>query len=212
MGPTDPPVTPGARAVDLDADRALAARCAAGDRGAQREVFARTKNAVHGVLFRILGSNRDMEDVAQDAFVSIFRSIHGFRGDSALTTWCCTIATRAAWAYLERRPPVTTHLELVPEPHDEAPDAARVYEARLATQRVYAVLDKLDPRLRITFALAVLDERPLADVAALTGASVVAVKTRLWRARRELAKRAAREPALAAYLGDIDPETSGGTP
>ena len=212
MGPTDPPVTPGARAVDLDADRALAARSAAGDRAAQREVFARTKTAVHGVLYRILGSNRDMEDVAQDAFVAIFRSIHSFRGDSALTTWCCTIATRTAWAYLERRPPVTTHLELVPEPHDDAPDAARVYEARMATERVYAALDKLDPRLRITFALAVLDERPLADVAAMTGASVVAVKTRLWRARRELAKRAARDPALAGYLGDIDPSTSGESP
>ena len=209
MGPTDPPVTPGARAVDLDADRALAARCAAGDRGAQRDVFARTKTAVHGVLYRILGSNRDMEDVAQDAFVAIFRSIHSFRGDSALTTWCCTIATRTAWAYLERRPPVTTHLELVPEPHDDAPDAARVYEARMATERVYAALDKLDPRRRITFALAVIDERPLADVAALTGASVVAVKTRLWRARRERAKRAARDPALAGYLGDVDPSTPG---
>lgn len=104
---------------------------------------------------------------------------------------------------------MTTHLELVPEPHDNAPDAARVYAARIATQRVYAALDKLDPRLRITFALAVLDERSLADVAALTGASVVAVKTRLWRARRELAKRAARDPALVEYLGEIDPSGSG---
>ena len=212
MGPTDSTVTPRAPAADLDADRALAARCAAGDRVAQREVFNRTRAAVHGVLYRILGSNRDMEDVAQDAFVAVFRSIHGFRGDSALTTWCCTIATRAAWSYLERRPPMTTHLELVPEPHDDAPDAARVYAARIATQRVYAALDKLDPRLRITFALAVLDERSLADVAALTGASVVAVKTRLWRARRELAKRAARDPALAEFLGEIDPSTSGGSP
>ncbi|HTJ47467.1 MAG TPA: RNA polymerase sigma factor [Kofleriaceae bacterium] len=190
--------------TDLDADRALAARAASGDRAAQREVFARTKNAVHAVLYRILGSNREMEDLAQDSFVSIFRSIHGFRGESSLTTWCCTIATRVAWAHLERGRPTTTNLELVPEVPDGAPDAARVIAARLATQRVYAALDKLDPRLRVTFALAVLDERPLAEVAGMTGASVVAVKTRLWRARRELAKRAAKDPALSDYLGNID--------
>jgi RNA polymerase sigma-70 factor (ECF subfamily) len=202
MEPTDPPVPAPAPRTSLD-DRTLAARAANGDRNAQREVFARTRNAVHGVLFRILGSNREMEDVAQDAFVAIFRSIHGYRGDSALTTWCCAIATRVAWAHLERRKPQTTNLELVPEVPDGAPDASRVIAARLATQRVYAALDKLDPRLRITFALAVLDERPLAEVATLTGASVVAVKTRLWRARRELAKRASKDPALADYMHEL---------
>lgn len=201
-------MTPPATRSDVDAGRALAVRCAGGDRDAQRVVFAQVRRAVHGVLYRILGSNRDMEDVAQDAFVAVFRSIHGYRGDSALTTWCCAIATRVAWAYLERRPPPSTNLDLVPEPIDGAPDAAQVVGARNAVRRLYAVLDKLDPRLRITFALAMLDERPLAEVAALTGASVTAVKTRLWRARRELAKRAARDPALAEYLGTID----GGTP
>ena len=189
----------------LDADRALAARCASGDRAAQREVFSRTRAAVHGVLYRILGSNRDLEDLAQDAFVAVFRSIHGYRGESALSTWCCAIATRTAWAHLERRRPQTTALELVPEVPDAAPDAERVYAARVAAQRVYVALDRLDPRLRITFALAVLDGRPLAEVGALTGASTIAVKTRLWRARRELARRAAKDPALAEYLGEIDP-------
>jgi RNA polymerase sigma-70 factor (ECF subfamily) len=196
-------VAPASR-LALDADRALAARCANGDRVAQREVFARTRAAVHAVLYRILGSNRDLEDLAQDAFVSVFRSIHGYRGESALSTWCCAIATRTAWAHLERSKPPTTALDLVPEVPDDAPDAERVYAARIAAQRVYAALDRLDPRLRITFALAVLDGRPLAEVGALTGASTIAVKTRLWRARRELARRAAKDPALAEYLGNID--------
>jgi RNA polymerase sigma-70 factor (ECF subfamily) len=202
--PTDAPVTPPAPRTDLDADRALAARSAAGDRPAQREVFARTRNAVHAVLFRILGSNREMEDVAQDTFVAVFRSIHGYRGDSALTTWCCAIATRVAWAHLAQRRPQTTNLELVPEVADGAPGAERVVAARVAAQHLYAALDRLDPRLRITFALAVLDDRPLAEVGALTGASVVAVKTRLWRARRELTRRAARDEVLAEYFPVLD--------
>ena len=207
--PTKPVVTRPLPRGDLGADRALAARCASGERTAQREVFTRTRQAVHGVLYRILGSNRDMEDVAQEAFVAVFRSIHGYRGESSLSTWCCAIATRVAWAHLEKRKPPSAALELVPELPDDAPDAERVLAARAAARSLYAALDKLDPRLRITFALAVLDERPLAEVGALTGASVVAVKTRLWRARRELARRAAKDPALSEYLGAIDP---GGSP
>jgi RNA polymerase sigma-70 factor, ECF subfamily len=196
-------VTVPARRPDLDADRALAARAALGDRAAQREVFVQTRHPVHGVLYRILGSNQDMEDVAQEAFIAVFRSIHGYRGESALTTWCCAIATRTAWAHLGRRRPTGPSLDLVPEIADDAPDAARVVSARVAARHLYAALDKLDARLRITFVLAVLDGRRLAEVGELTGASVVAVKTRLWRARRELARRAGRDPVLREYLDHL---------
>ena len=61
----------------------------------------------------------------------------------------------------------------------------------------------MDPRLRITFALAVIDGRSMADVAAETGVSVMAVKTRLWRARTHVFRRARQEPALAQYLGAL---------
>ena len=75
---------------------ALAARAAAGDRDAQREVFASQRALVHRTLYRILGSNRDMEDVVQDTFIEVFRGLHRFRGDSSLGRWCSTIAARVA--------------------------------------------------------------------------------------------------------------------
>lgn len=185
------------------ADRELAARCAAGDRAAQRALFAQVKQAMHRTLYRILGANRDIEDVLQDSFLAVFRSIDSFRGDSSLATWCCTIATRTAWAYIERRKPASASLELVPEVAAGDPDAARIVYARQAAQRLYAALDRIDPKQRIAFALAVIDGRSLAEVAELTDASVVAVKTRVWRARRELASRARRDSVLASYLDDL---------
>ena len=66
-----------------------------------------------------------------------------------------------------------------------------------------AALDKLDPKMRVAFALAVVDGLSLAEVAQLTESSLVAVKTRVWRARRELMKRAAKDPVLASYLADL---------
>lgn len=179
-------------------------RAAAGDRTAQREVLTSQRATVHRTLFRILGTNRDMEDLLQDTFIEVFRGLGRFRGDSSLGRWCSIIATRVAWAYLDRRRAATQSLDLVDEPMDNGPGAERQVLAREAARRLYAALDKLDPALRIAFALAVIDDRPIAEVASMTGASKVATKTRVWRARRELFRRAQRDELLAHYLTDLE--------
>ena len=61
---------------------------------------------------------------------------------------------------------------------------------REAARRLYAALDRIEVKQRIAFALAVIDGRPLAEVAELTDSTMFAVKTRVWRARRELMRRA----------------------
>jgi RNA polymerase sigma-70 factor (ECF subfamily) len=184
---------------------ALARRAADGDRAAQRELFHAQRLGVHHTLFRILGSNRELEDLVQDAFLEIFRALPSFRGDSTLARWCQTIATRTAFLAIARRRPTPVELDLVQDTlAARDPDARRVALAREAARRLYTALDRLDGRLRIAFALAVIDGRPLAEVAQLTESTTVAVKTRVWRARRELHRRAAKDELLRHYLGDLD--------
>lgn len=194
------PATSAVRDLDLQ----LARRAAEGNRLAQRELFQAQKQAVHHTLFRILGANREIEDLVQDAFLEIFRALPSFRGDSTLTRWCQTIATRVAYLSISRRKPTPVDLELVAEviPHGD-PDAHRVTHAREAARRLYAAMAKLDAKHRIAFALAVIDGLPLSEVAQMTESSTVAVKTRVWRARRELFKRAKKDPVLASYLGEL---------
>ncbi len=185
-------------------DVALAQRAATGDRSAQRELFQRVKLSVHHTLFRILGANRDIEDLLQDSFLEIFRALPSFRGDSSLARWCQTIATRQAYLAISKRKPPAVDLELVEEAlADHDPDAARVAHARQAARRLYAALERLDPKHRIAFALAVIDGLSLTEVADMTDSSVVAVKTRVWRARRELMKRASKDPILSSYLAEM---------
>lgn len=185
------------------ADRELAERCTRSDRSAQREVFLAHRDRVHRTLYRILGSNRDMEDLVQEAFLEVFRSIPRFRGDSTLATWCSTIATRVAWAYIERRKPASTALELVPEIASDQPGADAHFAARDAARRLYLALDKIPVAHRVPFALAAIEGLPLAEVAALTRSTLVATKTRVWRARRELERRAAKDPVLRTYLAEM---------
>ena len=86
---------------------------------------------------------------------------------------------------------------------DRDPDAHRVALARQAARRLYAALDRIEAKQRVAFALAVIDGLSLAEVAQLTESSVVAVKTRVWRARRDLMKRAHKDPVLASYLAEF---------
>lgn len=190
-------------------DRELAQRAASGDRGAQRELFMAQRGAVHHALFRILGSNRELEDLLQDAFFEIFRALPSFRGDSTLSRWCQTIATRVAYLAISRRRPQPVDLALVEEIIPDDVDTQRQVILREATRRLYAALDRVEVKQRVAFALAVIDGRPLAEVAQLTESTVIAVKTRVWRARKDLMKRASRDPVLSSYLAELGGGTGG---
>ena len=101
-------------------------------------------------------------------------------------------------------PPVRRHNQ-VPETAGES-DVLLPAGLRRAAQRLYAALDHLDAKHRIAFALALIDGKSLAEVAELTGATVVATKTRVWRARRELDRRARKDSILGAYLTELGAE------
>lgn len=201
----------GALPVGRIDDLALARRAATGERAAQRALFDQYKLGVHHTLFRILGANRDLEDLVQDAFLEIFRALPSFRGDSGLARWCQTIATRVAYLAIARRKPAAIELSVIEE-LVAAPGAGsdRLAEVREAARRMYAALDRIEARQRIAFALVVIDGRSVAEVAQLTDSTTVTVRTRVWRAKRELFKRAKRDAALSAYLSELEQEPEGG--
>ncbi|HMG53315.1 MAG TPA: RNA polymerase sigma factor [Kofleriaceae bacterium] len=189
-------------------DLELARRAAAGDRGAQRQLFLEQRNNVHRALYRILGANREIEDLLQDSFIEILRALPSFRGDSTLGRWCQTIAVRVAYLAISRRRPPAVELALVEDSLASDADTRRHAQVREAARRLYAALDRIEVKQRIAFALATIDGKSLAEVAELTGSTVFAVKTRVWRARRELMRRAGKDAVLAAYLEDLQGEQS----
>lgn len=186
-----------ASAVD---DRELARRCAAGERAAQGELFHHYRKRVHATLHRILGSNRDMEDLIQDSFLQVFHSIGSFRGEAKLATWINRVTARVAYNYISHRRATTVALESVPELEARDPSAEQKAMAREAVRRLYMALDRVEAKQRIAFALHAIDGRSLREVAEITDSTVMATKTRVWRARKELDRRARKDPLLAQYL------------
>lgn len=185
-------------------DLALARQCGAGDRAAQRALYEREKRRVHARLFRILGSNRSIEDVLQETFLQVYRSLPSFRGESSLSTWIDRCAVRAAFAYLARGKKRGPELELVAEIPSDDPSAERIAHARDATRRLYAVLDGIDPRQRLAFVLHEIEGHSLAEVAALMDTNAIATKARLFRARQKVHSAANQDPVLATFLRGDD--------
>lgn len=193
--------------VALNSERAeelaLAQRCAAGDRAAQRLFFEQLRLQVHRTLYRVLGTNRQVEDLIQETFIAAFGALASFRGESSLATWVDTIAARVVYRHLSRRPPPPAYLHALPALEGRAPDPERELLAREALRRLYSVLDRLEPAHRIAYTLHVIDGRPIREVARITRSSSLAIKNRVWRARRSLHSRALRDPLLSELVGQL---------
>jgi RNA polymerase sigma-70 factor (ECF subfamily) len=184
---------------DYASDLALAEQAAAGDRPAQREVFRALKGMIHATLYRVLGSNEHMEDLLQDAFVEIFRSLPRYRGESKLTSWAAPIAARVAYHHLRSKRArkdnvvVPFQLHVVGSPEDHA-------QHREGLQRLYRLLRRMSPDQHVAFALFTVDGRSIEEIATMTESSTVAVKNRISRARRRLWDAARKDRVLAYYL------------
>jgi len=193
----------------------LVRACAGGDRSAQTRLFRAEVQRVHALLHRVLGGTPALEDLVQESFIRVFRSLPTFRGEAQLATWIGRIVLRVACEHLRAARPAAARLESVPDVSSDDPDAEQQLAAREGLRRLYRILDRLDPKLRIAFTLHVVDGRPQQEVAALMSASLVATKTRIWRARREVDKRARLDPLLAPFVREPDDhleEVTGGTP
>lgn len=192
-------------------DVLLVDRCLTGESAATRELFRRHRHRVHACLFRVLGGNRDMDDLLQEAFLQVFQSLRGWRAEASLATWIDRVAVRCAYRYLgQRRRRIATDSihDLAGDASDasgalaapEAGPGARRQLARDGVQRLYAVLDALSPAARLAFTLHELDGRSIAETAELVGASLTATKLRVWRARQRIEAAAAADPVLREFL------------
>jgi RNA polymerase sigma-70 factor (ECF subfamily) len=196
-------------------DVLLVDRCLTGEPAATRELFRRHRGRVHACLYRVLGSNRDMDDLLQEAFIQVFRSLRGWRAEASLSTWVDRVSVRVAYRYLSQRGRRIQTDVLDGDEGGATMDGAviegpgaRRQLARDGVKRLYEVLDELGPAARLAFTLHEIDGRPLSEVAALVGSSVTATKLRVWRARRALHALAAADPVLREFLDDAP--TAGG--
>lgn len=186
------------QAPQNDAD--LIAACIAGDSTAQRTLFRREYPRVNATVFRIVGSARDADDLVQETFIAVFRGLPRFRGDAKLATWIDRIAVRVVFHHLRARGRTPLPIDMLGDLESVGGSVDDQAHARDGLRRLYGALAELSVESRTAFALFAIDGRSIAEVAQLTQTSIVAAKCRIWRARREVMKRAAEDPLLAELV------------
>ena len=170
-------------------DEALVAAARAGDDDAFAALVRRHKRRVFGTASRFARDDHQLDDLAQDIFVRVFKNLAQFRRDAPFEHWLARITISACYDFLrkERRFREQVPLDaIVFELRDTSVDSALA--AGRARELLAWAMRQLTPDERLILTLCELEERPMREVAELTGWSESNVKIRAFRARNNLKK------------------------
>lgn len=198
------PKRPAVKLIAVDDVAALVARCQNGDAHAFRQLFAAHRDDVARLVFRMTGASSDLEDLIQEVFLQVHKSIGDFRGDARFTTWLYRLTVNVV---LMHRRSAKSRPQLVAEVLAASPRDARLLpDEQVARQRRMSAFRRLVERLsekkRTVFVLHELEGLAPSEIAKIVGAPVLTVRTRLFYARRELAAMLREEPALAGLVSE----------
>jgi RNA polymerase sigma factor (sigma-70 family) len=168
--------------ADVSDEALLVARCLEGDPLAIGELVERFQTDVYALCVRLLQHRQDAEDVSQEVFLRVFRSLTRWDSERPLKPWIIGIAVNRCRTWLtqrNRRPELVDYLhETVPSrPEDDSEELVREIQAALA---------KLRPDYRLVFVLFHEQGLPYEDIAAHLERPVGTIKTWLHRARLEV--------------------------
>ena len=176
-------------------EAALIHRCVAGDPVACAELVDEHQRMVYQLAVHLLGDHDDALDLSQEVFLRVFRTLHSFRGQSALRTWIYRIVinqarNRQRWWRRRRRGDqvslddhIKTNGDLAAENLSE-PD--RVLDKKEVAARVWAALEQLPFEQKTSLILREIEGLSYEEIAFSLGVAVGTVKSRLARGREAL--------------------------
>jgi RNA polymerase sigma-70 factor (ECF subfamily) len=181
-------------------ERMLLGRLVKRDEDAFNQIVRAYSDRVYNLVLRLVGSPSEAEDIAQEVFVTVFKSIESYRGEAKLSTWILRIAanhSKNRIKYLSRRRTTGQELkdgtdatEMADEgkapmqSHFEAPDV--LLEAAETEQLLQGAIAKLDEEQRLLVVLRDVEELSYDEIMEITGLPEGTVKSRLHRARMAL--------------------------
>ncbi len=186
----------------MSADAALVKRCLSGDPGADRELVERFQSDVLAVCRRLLAHLHDAEDVAQEVFLRVFRSLNRWDDTRPLRPWVLGIAVNRCRTWIGRRgkgPELADYLH-------EAPDRRPADDSAELAAEIRAAVDALRPEYRDVFVLFHEHGHPYEVIAEAVGRPVGTVKTWLHRARLEILDRL-RSRGLVSTPTEVQPNS-----
>jgi RNA polymerase sigma-70 factor, ECF subfamily len=180
----------------LDPDSSLVARCLRGDEAAWEDLVRANTRKVYALCYRFTGSGSEAQDLTQEVFLRVFKTVKSFRSDEgSFSTWLSRVTRNLLIDHYRRtrQDRVTDSIEeQLPMMQEEGAAASarpdHALAGREASEILQATLQKLSPDLREAVILRDLQEMEYREIAQVLGIPEGTVKSRINRGRAELAR------------------------
>jgi RNA polymerase sigma-70 factor (ECF subfamily) len=179
----------------LNADQQLVERCLKGDEAAWEDLIRVHTRRVYSICYRFTGSDQEAQDLVQEVFLRVFRSLPSFRaGEGSFAVWLAKVSRNLLIDHYRRtkQQRATDSIEeLLPMLVEKTAASARterLVAGREASDLLQGALQRLSPELRETVILRDLEELEYKEIAQVLNVPEGTVKSRLNRGRAELAR------------------------
>jgi len=175
----------------IEPETALVQAARQGDRGAFGQLVDAFQRPVYSLAFRMLGSADDAEDAAQESFLKAYRAMGSYDPARSFSTWLLSITAHHCIDRIRRRRPEPVSLDDLPPWREFAAPAVDPERAAIAADRaswMSGLLGHLSEADRLVLVLRYWHDLGYQEIAEMTETSEAAVKSRLHRARRQLAE------------------------
>ena len=156
-------------------DSDLVARAAAGDGAAFHALVERHRAMVYRLAFQFAGNHHDAEDIAQDVFIKVYRSLERFRYDAQLTSWLYRIVMNACIDHKRRQSPAgwapfteEAELQMVNTPTEDPGPEDRAYGGQIG-EVLESEIARLPPGQRLVFTMRHHEGLKLSEIASAAG-------------------------------------------
>jgi RNA polymerase sigma-70 factor (ECF subfamily) len=183
------------RESSLDREQQLIERCLNGQQAAWDELVKLHTARVYGICYRFTGSEHEAQDLTQEVFLRVFRSLKSFRvGEGSFTVWLARLSRNLLIDHYRRTKleratdSIENQLPMLEEKTAMSARSDGLLAAREAGELLQKALRKLSPELRETVILRDLEEMEYREIAQVLNVPEGTVKSRLSRGRAELAR------------------------
>jgi len=193
------PIVANAATVEIteqpDTDGGLVERCLRGEQAAWEELLKTHTRRVYAICYRFTNSENDAQDLTQEVFLRIFKTLGSFRsGEGSFTVWLTRLTRNLLVDHYRRTKQeritdaIDDRLSVLEEKTAQHGRADGMLAGREAGELLGAALQKLSPELREAVILRDLEELEYREIAKVLSVPEGTVKSRLNRGRAELAK------------------------
>lgn len=200
-----PLITTGLKKGRVQTDYDLLAKCQQGDERSFYSFYNIYKNDIQKMILHLLGPDDEIDDVIQDVFLQIYKSLNSFKYNSKFSTWLYRLTINTVLQHLRKKYKKGNREVNLDDNDDiynsiafnsEATTPEDDLHKKERIKAVYITLNTLAPKKRIVFILHEIQGLQPEEIAKMVGAPVLTVRTRLFYARKEFYKKIVDHPTF----------------